>query len=56
MRMGAFMMSFLGVTIREDYDFVNAKDGESASYVAAEGGSQFMGLCAGVGLAEKLEG
>jgi len=50
--MGAFMMSFLGVTIREDYDFVNAKDGESASYVAAEGGSQFMRLCTGVRLAQ----
>ena len=46
MRMCAFVMFFWGVAVGEDYDFVDAEDGEGACYVAAERGSKFMGLCA----------
>jgi hypothetical protein len=50
--MRAFVMPFCDLPVREDDDFVDAEDGEGAGYGAAEGGSQFVGLCAGVGLAE----
>jgi hypothetical protein len=46
MRMGAFVMVFRSMAVGEDYDFVDAEDGEGAGYVTAERGSKFMGLCA----------
>jgi hypothetical protein len=38
MGLGALMILLLGVTVREDYNFVDTEDGESAGYVTAEGG------------------
>ena len=51
-RMGAFMMSFCGMAVGKDNNFVDTEDGEGAGDVAAQGGSKLMGLCAGAELAE----
>ena len=46
MGIGGLFDFFMDVAIREDYYFVDAENREGASYMAAEGGSLFMGLCA----------
>jgi hypothetical protein len=39
MRLDAFVVLVLGVAVRENYDFVDTEDGESAGDVAAKRGS-----------------
>lgn len=46
-----------GVAVGEDYDFVDAEDGEGAGDVPRHGGAEVVGLCTGiVSVGDDIEG
>lgn len=46
-----------GVAVGEDYDFVDAEDGEGAGDVPRHGGAEVVGLCTGIVLVgDDIEG